>query len=95
MGVQNLELIEDRCHFENGIVAALRCRAMAADPRGGDFDFHSTALAPVNPAGGRFRGYNEFRPDLVLINNILPAEAVTVFLLNGSGNQECVIIFQV
>ncbi len=60
---------------------------MAADPGGRYFYFHATALTPMNTTGSGFGGNDEFGPDIVLVDNILPTEAVAIFFLNSTGNQ--------
>ena len=53
-------------------------------------DLHTATLSSVDTAIRRFCGNNEFRTDLIFINDILPAETVTVFFLNSSDNHDLV-----
>ncbi|MPM68902.1 hypothetical protein SDC9_115837 [bioreactor metagenome] len=55
-------------------------------------DFHTASLTPVNSAVGGLGGDHEFGTNLVLVHNVLPAEAVTVLLLDGADHQHGIFI---
>ena len=51
-------------------------------------DLHAPSLSPVDAAVCRLCGHHELRPHLILVNNVLPAETVTVLLLNTANNHD-------
>ena len=53
-----------------------------------DADLHTSALSAVDTAVCRFRGYNELGTDLVLVDDVLPAQTVAVFFLDCSDNHD-------
>ncbi|MPN05629.1 hypothetical protein SDC9_152880 [bioreactor metagenome] len=53
-------------------------------------DFHAPAMAAIDAAVRRFGGNDKLRLDLVLVVNVLPAEAVAVLFLNGGRDQNLV-----
>ena len=55
-------------------------------------DLHTASLAPVDSAVGGLCGYHELGTNLVLIDDVLPAQAVAVLLLYGSGYQDGVLV---
>ncbi|CDA97068.1 unknown [Lachnospiraceae bacterium CAG:215] len=57
---------------------------MAGNPFHVDADFHTSSLSAVDSAVSRFCGYDKFRTDFIFIDDVLPAETVTVFFLYGS-----------
>ena len=89
-----LQLGQDRRHFEDGVIAALRGGAVAADALNLHADLHTPALPAVNLAVGRFGADYEFRTYTGLFNNVLPAQAVAILFLNGTGDQQGILIFQ-
>ena len=57
-----------------------------------DADLHTPSLAAVNAAVSRLCGDDEFRTDFVFIDDVLPAEAVAVFFLDGSGYKDRILV---
>ena len=55
-------------------------------------DFHTASLAAVDSAVGGLGGNHKFGADLVLVDDVLPAQAVAVLLLNGSRYQNGVTV---
>ena len=55
-------------------------------------DLHASPLAAIDTAVGRLSGNDEFRTNLVLIDDVLPAKAVAVLLLNGTRYKNRVLI---
>ena len=51
-------------------------------------DFHTSSLSAVDTTVSRLCGYNEFRANLVFVDDVLPAKTVTVFFLNRSDNHD-------
>ena len=49
-----------------------------------DTDLHTSTLSSVDTTVCRLCGNYEFRTDLVFVDDVLPAETVTVFFLNSS-----------
>ena len=88
------QLGENGRHFEDGVIAALRGGAVAADALNFHADLHTPTLAAVNLAVGGFGADDKFRTNAGLFNNVLPAQAVAILLLNGTGHQQGIFIFQ-
>ena len=55
-------------------------------------DLHTASLAPVDSAVGGLCGYHELGTNLVLIDDVLPAQAVAILLLYGSRYQDRVLV---
>ena len=55
-------------------------------------DLHASPLTAIDTAVGRLSGNDEFRTNLVLIDDVLPAKAVAVLLLNGTRYKNRVLI---
>ena len=51
-------------------------------------DLHTASLSAVDAAVGRFRRDDEVRADLIFVDDVLPAEAVTVLFLDGAGDED-------
>ena len=51
-------------------------------------DLHTSSLSSVDAAVCGFGGDNELRTDLILVDNVLPAETVAVFFLNGTDHHD-------
>src|SRR5699024_893102 len=66
------------------VVAALRSGAVAGYAFDVDADLHASSLSAVDAAVCGLCRNNKFRTDLILIDDVLPAEAVAVFFLDGS-----------
>ena len=67
---------------------------MAANTLNINTNFHTTALTTVYLAVGWFGTDHKFRANAGLFNNVLPAQAVAVFFLHSTGNQQGIFIFQ-
>ena len=89
-----LQFVKNRPHFEDGIIAALRRRAVAAYPLNIDANLHTPALAAIDLAIRRLGTDHEFRANAGLFDDVLPAQTVTIFLLDGTGHQQGIFIFQ-
>lgn len=89
-----LQFAEDRAHLEDGVVTALRRRAVAAHPLHFHTDLHAATLATVDLAVGGFGTDHELGADLALLDDVLPAETIAILLLYGTGHQQGVLIFQ-
>ena len=50
-----------------------------------DLHLHPSSLAAVKTQVGGLRDDNQVRPDLVLLDDILPAEPITVLLHHAAG----------
>ena len=61
---------------------------MAGDAFDVDADLHASSLSAVDTAVRGLCGYDEFRADLVFVDDVLPAQAVAVFLLDGSHDHD-------
>ena len=61
---------------------------MAGHARGVHADFHAAAVATVDAAVRGFGGNDEFRNDLALVVDVLPAHAVAVFFLDGADHHD-------
>ena len=85
--VQLLDVEDDLSHLVDSVVAALGRRAVARHALYIHADFHAAALAAINAAICRLGGDYELRANLVFVNDVLPAQAITIFFLNGAGNQ--------
>src|SRR5699024_5595236 len=72
----------------DGVVAALRCGSVAGNAFHIHADLHASALSAVDAAVCRLCGDDEFRTDLIFIDNVLPAQAVAVFFLDGSDDHD-------
>ena len=59
---------------------------MAGNARCPDFDLHPSTMAAVNTQAGRLGDHNQLGPQAIFINNVLPAQAVAIFLLHGCGH---------
>ena len=92
--VEGPHVLEDIGHLVNGVITAFGRAAVAGYTLDVDADFHAAALAAVDAVVCRFRGDDEFRTDLVFVDNVLPAEAVAVFFLDRTGDQDGVLVGQ-
>ncbi len=92
MVIEVADFLKDVSHFIDGVVPAFRCRTMAGHAEHFDLDLHAAAVTAVDVAVGGLGGDDELGTDLVLVDDVLPAQAVTVFFLNGSGDQDFVFI---
>ena len=90
--VQCLHFLYDVSHLVNGVVASLRCRSVTGYSLDLDPYLHPSALPAVDVSVGGFCYDNEFRPDAVHVEYILPAESVTVFFLNSACNEDPVFV---
>ncbi len=88
--VERSDIGNDIRHLVNRVVSAFRSGAVAADAVDIDADFHSSSVASVDAAVRRFCRNDEFRTNAGLVDNVLPAKAVTVFLHDGSDNHDTV-----
>ena len=95
--VQSPDVLEDVGHLVNGVVAPLRRAAVAADALHVHPDLHAAPVAPVDAAVGGLGGHHEL--DLaagvllaleVLVDDVLPAHAVTVLFLDGAHHHDLV-----
>ena len=86
--IEGPDVLDDVGHLVNGVVTAFRCRTVAGNALDVDADFHAAALTAVDAAVGRFRRDDEVRADLIFVDDVLPAEAVTVFFLDGAGDED-------
>ena len=92
--VECADVADDVGHFVDGVVAAFGGGAVAAHAAGFDADFHTAAVTAIDAQAGRFGTDDEFGFEFVFINDVLPAEAVAVFFLDGAGDDERVIAFE-
>ena len=53
-------------------------------------DFHTSTLSSVDTAVCWFCGNNEFRTNTIFMDDVLPAETVTVFFLNRSDYHDLI-----
>ena len=65
---------------------------MTGDALDVDADLHAAALSAVDSAVGRLGGDDELRTDLVLVDYVLPAEAVAVLFLYRSRDDHPVLV---
>ena len=95
--VQGPDILEDVGHLVDGVVAPLRRAAVAADALDVHPDLHAAPVAPVDAAVGGFGRHHEL--DLaagvlltleVLVDDVLPAHAVTVLFLDGTHHHDLV-----
>jgi hypothetical protein len=85
--VQGADILKNVGHLVDGVVAALRRGAVAADALDVHPDLHAAPVAAVDAAVGGLGGDDELRRHLVLVMDVLPAQAVAVLLLHGAGDQ--------
>ena len=88
--VQGPDVVYDVRHLVDGVVAALRSGAVAGNSLHIDADLHASALSSVDTAVRRFRGDDKLRSDLVLVDDVLPAQSVAVLLHDGADNHDLV-----
>ena len=88
--IQGPDILQDIGHFKNRVIAALRSAAVAGDALHVHADFHTAPMTAVDAAVGGLGGDDELRTDAVLVDDILPAHAVAVFLLNGADDHELI-----
>ena len=86
--IEGADVLKNIRHLVDRVVAALRCGAVAGDALDVDADLHTPPLAAVDAAVCGLCGYDEFRADLVLVDNVLPAQAVAVLFLNRSDHHD-------
>ena len=58
---------------------------MAGNALNVDTDFHTSSLSTVDTTISWLCGNYEFRTNFVFVDDILPAQTVTVFFLNSTG----------
>ena len=92
--MQSPKVAQDARHFKDGVVAALRRRAVTAHAFGCHLDLHAASVTPVDLAVGRFCNHNEFRFNFIFIEDVLPAKAIAVFFLHRANYQQRVVVFQ-
>jgi len=85
--VELLNLQGDAGDLVHGVVAALGGRAMAAHALGMDHHLHPAALAAVDAQARRLRDHHRLGPDLLLFDEVLPAQPVAVLLNHGAGEE--------
>ena len=90
--VQCADVPEDVGHLVDGIVAALGCTAVAGDALCLDADLHAAPLTTVDAAVRRLRRYDKCGAYLILLDDVLPAEAVTVLLLHRPRDEHGVLV---
>src|SRR5699024_1928282 len=77
--VEGAYVLKDIGHLVDRVVAALGSGSVAGNSFYVHTDLHTSALSSVDAAVCGFGGDNELRTDLVLVDNVLPAETVAVF----------------
>ena len=90
--IECADILKDIGHLVDRVVTALRSGAVAGNTLYVYTDFHTSSLAAVDSAVSRLCGDNEFRTNLVFVDNVLPAETVTVFFLNSTGYEYGVFV---
>ena len=60
---------------------------MAGNALNVNTDFHTASLSAVDAAVRRLCGYYEVRTNLILVDDVLPAQTVAVLFLNRTGYQ--------
>ena len=53
-----------------------------------DFDLHATPMAAIDSQAGRFGDHDKIRAQSIFIDDVLPAQTVTVFFLDSAGDPE-------
>ena len=97
--VEGAHILEDIGHLVYGVVAPLGCGAVAGDALHVNADLHAAPVASVDAAVGGLGGDDElylllglFLAGEVLVDYVLPAHAVAVFLLDGTHNHDLVAL---
>src|ERR1019366_429377 len=92
--VQLLDLERDAGDLVDGVVPALGRRAVAAAPLDLDADLHAAPVAAVDVEVRGLGDHDELRPDAVLAEDVLPAQAVAVLLHDRPGEVDRELVVQ-
>ena len=65
---------------------------MAGNALNVNADFHTASLSAVDTAVCRLCGYYEIGTDLILVDDILPAQTVAVLFLNRTGYKNRILV---
>ncbi len=90
--VEGADVLEDVGHLVNGVVAALGRGTMAGDALDIDADFHAAPVPAIDAAVRRLGGDDELGLIAVLVIDVLPAHAVTVFFLDGANDHDAIAL---
>ena len=86
--VQCTDVLKNVSHFVDCVVSTLRSRTVAGNTFHVYTDFHTSSLSAVDTAVCRLCRYDEFRANLVFVDDVLPAESVAILFLNRSDNHD-------
>ena len=90
--VKLTDFLYDICHHINGVLSSFGCGAVAGDALYLDSDFHTTSVAAVDISVCGLCDYNELRPDVILVYDVLPAKTVAILFLYGSRYEYCDVL---
>ena len=82
------ELLQNGGHLVNGVVPPFRGGSVAGKALRAHFYFHAPPVSPVDIARRGLREHHELWTVPVLVDDVLPAEAVAVLLLDRSRHHE-------
>ena len=88
--IKGTYVLKDISHFVDGVVTTFRSRTMAGNTLYIYADFHTSTLTSVDTTVSWLCGNYKFRTDLVFVDDVLPAETVTVFFLNRSDYHDLI-----
>ena len=97
--IERPDVLKDVRHFIDGVVTPLGGGTVAADALHVYPDFHTAPVSAVDAAIGRFGGDNKLDLSLrlllageVLVDDVLPAHAIAVLLLNGAHHHDLIAL---
>ncbi len=88
--IQGAYILDDIGHLVDCVVSALRSAAVAGNSVNIHADLHTASVSSVDAAVRGLCGDNEFRTDLVLVDDVLPAQTVTVLFHDGADDHDLV-----
>ena len=86
--VKGAKLLKNRRHLVDRVVAPFRSGPVAGEPPRAHLDLHTAAVAAVDVARRGLGKHHKFRRVLVLVDDVLPAEAVAILLLDGAHHHQ-------